>query len=68
MALFGSKPSVKDLSPEDVARGLTEGRIVLVDVREPSEVAVASYPDAIRMPMSQFDPSALPDQIGRAHV
>lgn len=68
MALFGSKPSVKDLSPEDVARGLTEGRIVLVDVREPSEVAVASYPDAIRMPMSQFDPSALPDPAGKQVV
>jgi rhodanese-related sulfurtransferase len=61
MALFGSKPSVKDLSPEEVARGLTEGKIMLVDVREPNEVAVDAYPDAVLMPMSQFDPSALPD-------
>src|SRR5436309_1669465 len=68
MALFGGKPSVKDLSPEYVARGLTEDSIMLVDVREPNEVAVASYSDAIQMPMSQFDPSALPDPAGRQVV
>ena len=32
-------PSVRDLTPEDVARGLSEGRMVLVDVREPNETA-----------------------------
>ena len=32
-------PSVRDLTPEEVARGLEEGRIVLVDVREPNETA-----------------------------
>ena len=61
MALFSRKPSVKDLSPADVARGLTEGKIMLVDVREPAETAVTGYPDAVLMPLSQFDPSALPD-------
>jgi rhodanese-related sulfurtransferase len=68
MTLFGSKPSVNDLSPEDVARGLTEGKIMLVDVREPNEVAVNAYPDAVLMPMSQFDPSALPDTAGKQVV
>jgi len=34
-------PSVRDLTPEDVARGLTEGRMVLVDVREPNETALS---------------------------
>lgn len=61
MGLFSRKPSVRDLSPEEVARGLTEGKIMLVDVRELAETAVAGYPDAIQMPMSQFDPAALPD-------
>ena len=61
MGLFSRTPTVKDLSPAEVARGLTEGKIMLVDVREPNEVAAAAYPDAIQMPMSRFDPSALPD-------
>ena len=61
-------PSVKDLSPADVARGLTEGKIMLVDVREPNEVAVAAFPDAVLMPLSQFDPAALPDPGGREVV
>jgi rhodanese-related sulfurtransferase len=29
--------SVRDLTPQEVARGLDEGRIILVDVREPNE-------------------------------
>jgi rhodanese-related sulfurtransferase len=39
-------PNVRDLTPQDVARGLQEGRIVLVDVREPNETAVERFPDA----------------------
>lgn len=68
MALFGRKPSVRDLSAQDVARGVSEGRFLLVDVREPHEIAVESYPDAVLMPLSQFDPSALPDPAGREVV
>ena len=69
MGLFSRKPpTVKDLSPAEVARGLTEGKIMLVDVREPNEVAAAAYPDAIQMPMSRFDPSALPDPAGKQVV
>ena len=59
MGLFSRTPTVKDLSPAEVARGLTEGKILLVDVREPNEIAVEAYPDAIQMPMSQFDPVRL---------
>ncbi|HEY0442251.1 MAG TPA: rhodanese-like domain-containing protein, partial [Xanthobacteraceae bacterium] len=43
-------PSVRDLTPEEVARGMTEGRILLVDVREPNETAVERYPGAVDMP------------------
>ena len=68
MGLFSRTPTVKDLSPAEVARGLTEGKIMLVDVREPNEVAAAAYPDAIQMPMSQFDPAALPDPVGKQVV
>ena len=59
---------VRDLTPEEVARGLTEGRMLLVDVREPSETAVESYPDAVVVPLSSFDPTAIPDPEGKEVV
>ena len=68
MGLFSRQPTVRNLSPQDVAEGLTKGEIMLVDVREPNEVAAAAYPDAILMPMSQYDPSALPDPGGKQVV
>ncbi len=57
-------PSVRDLTPQEVARGLKEGRIVLVDVREPNETAVERFPDAVLVPLSAFDPSAIPARPG----
>ncbi|MBI4275174.1 MAG: rhodanese-like domain-containing protein [Rhizobiales bacterium] len=59
---------VHDLTPEEVARGMTEGRLLLVDVREPNEIAAESYPDAVVLPMSRFDPSEIPDPAGRRVV
>jgi rhodanese-related sulfurtransferase len=61
-------PSVRDLTPEDVARGLAEDRMVLVDVREPNEVEVESYPSAVVVPLSTFNPSEIPDPQGREVV
>lgn len=52
---------VTDLTPEDVSRGMAEGRYLLVDVREPNEVAAEAYPGAIVVPLSSFDPKAIPD-------
>jgi rhodanese-related sulfurtransferase len=62
------REDVKDLEPVDVARGITEGKILLVDVREPSETDVERYPDAFILPMSEFDPSAIPDPAGKQVV
>ena len=59
---------VKDLTPEDVARGMAEGRYLLVDVREPNEVAVEAYPDAVVVPLSAFDPRDIPDPRGKEVV
>ena len=61
-------PRVQNLTPQDVARGLTEGRILLVDVREPNETDVERYPEAFYLPMSAFDPAAIPDPQGRQVV
>src|SRR6186713_1157976 len=59
---------VTNLTPEEVAAGLREGRILLVDVREPNETSVESYPDAVIVPLSSFDPSAIPDPQGKQVV
>src|SRR5215475_7226964 len=60
--------NVRDLEPQDVARGIVEGRILLVDVREPSETDFERYPEAFLLPMSMFDPHAIPDPGGREVV
>jgi rhodanese-related sulfurtransferase len=59
---------VHDLTPEEVSRGLAEGRYLLVDVREPNEVAVEAYPDAVVVPLSSFDPKDIPDPGGKQVV
>jgi len=62
------REDVHDLEPEDVARGLAEGKVLLVDVREPIETDVERYPQAFYLPMSEFDPAAIPDPQGRQVV
>jgi len=36
---------VENLTPEQVAEGIKNGTMLLVDVREPNETAVERYPD-----------------------
>jgi rhodanese-related sulfurtransferase len=59
---------VHDLTPEEVARGLQEGRMLLVDVREPNETAIERYPGAVIVPLSSFDPGQIPDPAGKEVV
>ena len=59
---------VTNLTPEQVATGLNEGRILLVDVRELNETSVESYPEAVIVPLSSFDPATIPDPRGRQVV
>jgi rhodanese-related sulfurtransferase len=58
-------PQVRDLTPQEVAQGLKDGRVMLVDVREPNETAVERFPQAVLVPLSSFDPTAIPDPAGR---
>jgi rhodanese-related sulfurtransferase len=60
--------TVHDLTPQDVAQGIAEGRYLLVDVREPNEVEVEAYPDGVVVPLSTFDPQAIPDPAGKEIV
>ncbi|HEY4920850.1 MAG TPA: rhodanese-like domain-containing protein [Xanthobacteraceae bacterium] len=60
--------AVRDLTPEEVARGVAAGDILLVDVREPAETAIERIAGAVLVPLSRFDPADLPDPGGRALV
>ena len=59
---------VQNLTPEQVARGVTEGSMLLVDVREPNETSVEAYPGAVIVPLSAFDPADIPDPQGKQVV
>jgi rhodanese-related sulfurtransferase len=59
---------VHDLTPQEVSQGIAEGRYLLVDVREPNEVAVEAYPDGIVVPLSTFDANDIPDPAGKQVV
>ncbi len=66
--MFGQPKPVRDLSPDQVARGLAEGRMLLVDVRERNEAAVEAFPGAVLVPLSSFDPADIPDPEGKQVV
>src|SRR3954454_20753229 len=59
---------VHDLTPQEVSKGIAEGRYLLVDVREPNEVAVEAYPDGVVVPLQTLDPAAIPDPKGKPVV
>ena len=59
---------VTDLTPEEVSKGMAEGHYLLVDVREPNEVAAEAYPGAAVVPLSRFDPLDIPDPQGKQVV
>ena len=59
---------VHDLTPAEVSQGMAEGRYLLVDVREPNEVAAEAYPGGVVVPLSSFDPNDIPDPKGQQVV
>jgi rhodanese-related sulfurtransferase len=59
---------VHDLTPDEVSKGIAEGRYLLVDVREPNEVAVEAYPAGVVVPLSTFDAKDIPDPQGKQVV
>ena len=44
-------PPVHDLTPEDVARGLAQGKVLLVDVREPNEYQICKIEGSTLIPL-----------------
>ena len=59
---------VQDLTPDEVSKGVAEGRYLLVDVREPNEVQAEAYPYGVVVPLSTLDPKAIPDPQGKQVV
>jgi len=56
---------VVDLDLEEVKRGLADGSMTLVDVREPHEFEAGAIPGSISHPLSSFDPESLRELPGR---
>jgi rhodanese-related sulfurtransferase len=59
---------VRNLTPQEVAQGIADGTMLLVDVREPNETAVESFPEAATVPLSSFDAGQIPDPAGKEVV
>ncbi len=57
--------SIKTIDPQTLKSWIEQGKAVLVDVREPGEVARERIPDAHHMPLSQFNPDGLPKHDGK---
>jgi rhodanese-related sulfurtransferase len=63
-----TESAVHDLTPADVAQGLHQGRVLIIDVRESNETAIETFPGAVLLPLSSFDPADIPDPGGRQVV
>jgi rhodanese-related sulfurtransferase len=63
-----SAPKTQDLTPAQVKAGLDAHEILLIDVREPDEFAAEQIAGALNVPLSTFNPAALPDAAGKTIV
>lgn len=60
--------SLVNLEPREVADLLAKNLILLIDVREPAEYAAGHIKGATLVPLSTFDPHALPPTEGKRIV
>ena len=60
--------SIKNMDPHTVQELLNTGEAILVDVREAGEVQRERIPAAHHLPLSAFNPGALPDLDGKIVV
>jgi rhodanese-related sulfurtransferase len=67
-SLFMAEPEVENVQIDELKKGLADGTILLVDVREPNEYAAGRIPGAILNPLQHFDPTALPGAPGKRVV
>jgi rhodanese-related sulfurtransferase len=67
-SLFMAAPEVENVSIDELKKGLADGSILLVDVREPNEYAAGHIPGATLNPLQRFDALALPGAPGKRVV
>lgn len=60
--------SHQEISAQDLAAMLDAGTAMVVDVREPDEFASGHIPGAVNLPLSAFNPDAVPSQDGKRVV
>ena len=60
--------AIIDIDRDEVKRGLANGSMLVVDVREPHEFAAGHIPGSVSHPLSRFDPAALPVGPGKRIV
>ena len=63
-----ARPVVENVTIDELKKGLADGSILLVDVREANEWVSARIPGAVLNPLSGFDPKALPEEPGKRVV
>lgn len=64
---FGRKEH-REITPQQLAAQLRAGAALVIDVREVEEYAQGHIPGAVNLPLSTFQPSALPDPASRTLV
>lgn len=52
--------ALRELTAAEVHAGLRDGALILIDVREPAEHTLERIHGAVLVPLSRFDPGALP--------
>jgi rhodanese-related sulfurtransferase len=52
--------SIQEISPQETAEAVKNGKAILIDVREPAEFAAERIHGALLHPLSTFDAKALP--------
>ena len=62
------KKSYREITAQELDALLRADQALVVDVREVDEFAAGHIPGAINMPLSDFQPSRLPDPKGRQLV
>ena len=60
--------AVENVDLGELKKGLADGSILLVDVREPNEFAAGHIPGSLLNPLQSFDPKALPHASGKRVV
>ena len=59
---------VETVTRDELKKGLAQGKILLLDVREPTEFTDGHIAGAVNFPLSTFNPANLPREAGKKIV